>query len=221
MIFVIDFDGTLATEDTVDRLLQENADPSWETIEADWLQGQINAQECMQRQIRLLRLSPADMAAFAGTVDLDPFFPAFRKHVESFASLAVVSDGVDFTVRATLQRDGHGDLPVYANRLQFLHQDRLDLGFPHRNAECDGGNGVCKCAVANRLAGVHGGPVVLIGDGKSDACLARSADIVFAKSSLIRFCEEQGIDHIPFENFGDVLRTVRTWDMADRIKAFA
>lgn len=221
MIFVIDFDGTLATEDTVDRLLEEHADPTWEAIEADWLAGRIDAQECMQRQVRLLRLDTAAMNAFAANVTLDPHFAAFRVHVEAFAALAVVSDGIDFTVSTTLQRDGHDDLPVFANQLHFLDDDRLDLSFPHRETACAGGNGVCKCAVARNLAGEHGGPVVLIGDGKSDACLAKDADIVFAKGSLIRHCEEQGIDHIPFEHFGDVLRTVQAWNMADRMKALA
>lgn len=60
----------------------------------------------------------------------------------------------------------------------------------------------------------HGGPVVLVSDDKSDACLAAEADFVFAKSSLIKHCEVRGIPHTPFASFEDVLRVVSTWDIA-------
>ena len=70
---------------------------------------------------------------------------------------------------------------------------------------------MCKCAVARELSGPVGGPVVLVGDGKSDACLAGSADVVFAKSRLLDYCREQGIAHIPFTSFTDVLSIVKTW----------
>jgi len=53
--------------------------------------------------------------------------------------------------------------------------------------------------------------VVLIGDGKSDACLSLHADIVFAKSSLIKHCEKNNVKHHTFNTFDDVLKIVKTW----------
>jgi 2-hydroxy-3-keto-5-methylthiopentenyl-1-phosphate phosphatase len=84
------------------------------------------------------------------------------------------------------------------------------MSWPHKNPSCNAGNGVCKCKVAQDLSGGEK-PVVLIGDGKSDACLAKSADIVFAKGSLIKYCEANNIAHFKFQTFADVLTKVKTW----------
>ena len=219
MIFVIDFDGTLATEDTVDKLLEHHADPAWKDFEADWLEGRITALECMQRQIRLVEADHEVLRSFFEGIRLDPTFAAFYRHVRDYAALAIVSDGLDHTIHTALRGHHLESLPVFANQLHFVSPDRLELTFPHLRTDCDGGNGVCKCAVARRMAREHGGPVVLIGDGKSDACLAANADIVFAKDSLIRHCDAAAIPHIPFGNFDDVLRTVQSWDIADQLSA--
>lgn len=213
MIFILDFDGTLATEDTVDQLLEHHADPAWQDLEADWLAGRISALECMQNQVRLVSADHITLGKFFRNIRLDPHFDAFRRHVGRFAHLAVVSDGLDFAIHTALRHAGHDGLPVYANQLHFVSPDRLELTFPHRHAECGGGNGVCKCAVARQLAARHGGPIVLVGDGKSDACLAGIADVVFAKGSLIGHCLERGIAHTAVAHFGDVLQAVRAWDM--------
>jgi 2-hydroxy-3-keto-5-methylthiopentenyl-1-phosphate phosphatase len=101
-------------------------------------------------------------------------------------------------------------VPVYANRLIF-EPHGIDIAFPRRDSTCQAGNGVCKCAVARQLVGSAGAPVVLVGDGKSDFCLAGSADVVFAKGRLLDHCRRQGIAHVPFDTFADVLATVETW----------
>ncbi|MDF1481660.1 HAD-IB family phosphatase [Extensimonas sp. H3M7-6] len=217
MIFVIDFDGTVSTQDTVDQLLAQHADPAWQELEDAWLQDRISAVECMQGQIRLVRADARTLAAFYRSMRIDPNFRAFSEHVRSFAALAIVSDGLDQAIHACLGRHGISELPVYANHLERILPDRLELHFPLRQSSCQAGNGVCKCAVAQDLAAQHGGPtvpIVLVGDGKSDACLAARADIVFAKGSLIEHCRAQQIAHTPFETFADVLRVVRGWPQA-------
>lgn len=220
MLFVIDFDGTLAVDDTVDRLLEHYADPSWASLEADWLAGRITALECMGAQIGLVNADQVTLERFFRGIELDPHFPAFWDHVRPYAQVAVVSDGLDHAIHTALRGAGL-DLPVFANTLHFVGRDRLELSFPLRQTDCAGGNGVCKCAVARDLAKASGGPVVLIGDGKSDACLAARADIVFAKSSLLRHCQEQAIPHTPFEDFSDILRIVQAWSPAGKLPAIA
>lgn len=221
MIFIIDFDGTLATEDTVDTLLEHYAPPRWEELEADWLEGRISALECMREQIALVRADRITLGRFFQRIQLDSHFLDFWQHIRKFATAAVVSDGLDYAIQAALKGASLGDLPVFANQLNFVSPDRLELTFPHRQADCRGGNGVCKCAIAKQLAKCHGGPVVLVGDGKSDTCLAGVADVVFAKSSLLRHCAKQGIPYIEFENFSDVLNVVKTWAQDTSVKVIA
>ena len=212
MIFIIDFDGTLATQDTVDALLEKFAPAAWEAVENEWLTGRISAVECMRQQIRMVRSDRITLESFFRDIQLDPYFDAFQKHVGQFATLAVVSDGLDHAIKVALQHNGLAHLPIHANRLHFL-ADGIDISFPHLNPSCNAGNGVCKCAVAQNYAATSGRPIVLIGDGKSDACLAHQADVVFAKGSLIQYCAQHQIPHYPFQTFADVMSVVRDWSI--------
>ena len=210
MIFIIDFDGTLATKDTVDALLEKFAPATWEAVESEWLAGRISAVECMQQQIQMIKADRITLENFFRDIQLDPHFESFHQHVSQFATLAVVSDGLDHSIKVALQHNGLAHLPVHANHLHFL-TDGTDISFPHRNPSCNAGNGVCKCAVAQNYAATLGRHIVLVGDGKSDACLAHRADVVFAKGSLIDYCQQENIPHYAFKTFADVMSVVRHW----------
>lgn len=212
MLFIIDFDGTLAVHDTVDAILERFADPSWEQVEQDWLQGKISAVECMTRQLRMVRADNVTLENFFRGIQLDASFLPFYQHIRHLAAVAIVSDGLDHAIKIATRNAALPELPIYANRLHFVPEG-IDITFPHRQPDCAGGNGVCKCAVARDLAQGADGPVVLIGDGKSDACLARSADVVFAKGSLTRYCEQENIAHHRFQTFADVLAVVKQWPL--------
>jgi len=213
LLFVIDFDGTIAPTDTVDALLERFAEPEWRQIEEEWVRGGINSRQCMASQIALVRGERAELEEFLHSVDIDPSFEPFVRHVRQFAELAVVSDGLDDPIRHALCRLGV-PFRIYANRMGF-RPGGLSLSFPYSDAACAVGSGVCKCAVARSINAGRGLPTVLIGDGRSDYCLARSADFVFAKGSLRRMCEAENIIHTPFETFGDVLTIVRRWAAPD------
>lgn len=210
MLFVIDFDGTLALKDTVDTLLDRFAPAAWEDVEQEWLAGHITAVECMGQQIRMVRASREALDDFFGTIELDASFLPFYHHVCKYAAVAIVSDGLDYPIQIATHNAGLPNIPVFANRLDFVSEG-IDIAFSHLDAHCAAGNGVCKCAVARDLAQPLGGPLVLVGDGKSDICLAQRADVVFAKKSLLGYCVQQGIPHFPFDDFTDVLAVVETW----------
>src|ERR1700741_1989565 len=84
----------------------------------------------------------------------------------------------------------------------------LSIEFPYGEAACSGGG--------SEVSGGRGLETILIGDGRSDRCLARSADFVFATGALRKFCEVESIVHSPFESFGDVLSVVRRWNARGR-----
>jgi len=210
MLFVVDFDGTLACNDSVDKMLELYADPSWREIENEWIGGAITAVECMQCQLRLVKADRLTLETFFRGIQLDASFLPFLRHVQAFATVAIVSDGLDHAIATAVRNADFPRLPIYANHLHFL-PNGIDISYPHRDASCVAGNGVCKCAVADALAAESGRPIVLIGDGKSDACLAGQADVVFAKGSLVDHCMREGISFHRFQTFADVLRMVRKW----------
>jgi len=210
MLFVIDFDGTLARKDTVDTLLEKFAPATWKDVEQDWLDERITAVECMGRQIRMVRADRETLEDFFLSIELDASFLPFYQHVHRYAAVAIVSDGLDYPIQVATRKAGLPNIPVFANRLHFVAEG-IDISFPHLDAHCTAGNGVCKCAVARDLAQPLGGIMVLVGDGKSDTCLAHQADVVFAKKSLLTYCQEHDVPHIPFDSFDDVLAVVGKW----------
>jgi 2,3-diketo-5-methylthio-1-phosphopentane phosphatase len=217
VIFAIDFDGTLAVRDSVDALLESFADARWRQIEQDWLDGRITAVECMRRQLRLVKADRLTLETYFRSIQLDASFLPFLRHVRGFAEIAIISDGLAHSIATATRAANIPPLAIFANTLHFT-PDGLDISFPHRDPACADGNGVCKCAIARKLAAAAEGPIVLIGDGKSDACLAAHAEIVFAKSSLAKHCQHAGIPFHPFQTFADVLRVVKGWPQPAREK---
>jgi 2-hydroxy-3-keto-5-methylthiopentenyl-1-phosphate phosphatase len=212
MLFIIDFDGTVAPTDTVDALLERFADPEWRGIEEQWVNGQINSRECMARQLALVSADRPVLEAFLKSVAIDPAFPAFVRYASTFADLAIVSDGLDYPIRHALQRLDIPPIPIYANRLDFRPRG-LDISFPYTDPACAVKSGVCKCAVSRAVDAGRGLTTVLIGDGRSDQCIARQAGYVFARGSLLRFCREENISHMAFDSFADVLAVIRGWNV--------
>lgn len=206
---LVDFDGTMVPGDVTDHIYASFCDPKWLDLEAEWQSGRMTSRECMSRQVDMIRANPEDIARAVNERTIDPDFPAFVKKAQaSGIDIIVVSDGFDIAIETVLKRNGL-DLPYYANRLEWLGRDRWRLGFPNMKAECAPRAGNCKCA---QLAdGAR--RTVVIGDGRSDFCVASKADFILSKASLTRQCVEKNFRHIAIGGFADVLRLFDTWTM--------
>lgn len=204
----VDFDGTIAPVDTTDLLLERFAAPAWRDIEDEWKAGRIGSRECMVRQIDLVRATPAEMDAFIRTVDIDPGFRSFVSLFQRLGhALVVVSDGLDRTIRTVLDRSDI-NVAYFANHLQWRGEDRWRLAFPHARSDCAALSGNCKCSFAEgRPSELN----ILVGDGRSDFCLAGRADLVLAKASLLMHCRTTGLPHIAFENFAEATKLLARW----------
>jgi 2,3-diketo-5-methylthio-1-phosphopentane phosphatase len=204
----VDFDGTISVGDTTDLILEHFADPSWRTIEADWVAGRIGSRECLARQIDLIRATPQALDAFARDSAIDPHFVGFAALCATHGlPLAVVSDGLDRVATAMLTRAGL-DLPIVANHLAWLGADRWRLGFPHAREDCRAAAGHCKCA---SLAAEPETLRVLVGDGRSDFCAAATADLVIAKGALALYCGNHAIPFEPFVDFAGASTVLARW----------
>jgi 2-hydroxy-3-keto-5-methylthiopentenyl-1-phosphate phosphatase len=203
---VCDFDGTVTKEDTVDAIFARFAAPSWRDVEAQWEAGEIGSAECMRRQMELVDASLPELDAALDEMEIDEDFAAFHALCAGRGvEVAIVSDGVDYFIRRILARAGLPHIPVAANRLIQTGERRFTLAHPHKVQDCASGAGTCKCAIAARGPGER---AILIGDGRSDFCVAHEADIVFAKKSLLRYTREQGIAAIEYAAFAEVQAAV-------------
>ncbi len=198
----VDFDGTIADNDVTDVLLERFASPNWESIEQDWLSGKIGARECMMRQIALIKASPAELKKCLDEMKIDPAFPDFVHLLdEQGVDIAILSDGLDYSIRTILKRYGLENVKVFANRLLYAGNDNWQLQFPYKNVACPAGN--CKC---RHFANAGNGFTLYIGDGTSDFCAAGKADLVLAKGKLADYCAANSIDHIKVDNFAEIMQ---------------
>ncbi|MFI5012546.1 MAG: MtnX-like HAD-IB family phosphatase [Hyphomicrobiales bacterium] len=205
---LLDFDGTIAIEDTTDCLLERFAKPGWREIEEEWEAQRIGSRECMARQVDLVRASENELERFIAGVHIDPgFAPFVAACTAAQFNVMIVSDGLDRIVRGVVARAGVS-LPVTANRLEHLGGGRWRLAFPHANANCSSASGNCKCAHA---ASALRGPRIVVGDGRSDFCAANGADYVFAKGRLQAHCEENGIAHAPIADLTEATHLFNAW----------
>ncbi len=206
---LVDFDGTIATVDTTDLLLERFAEPGWLAIEEEWKANRIGSRECMIRQIDLVKATPEEYDDFVSSIEIDPGFPAFVAACKARGlEIVVVSAGLARTVGTVLERAGFGALPYLANRLQAVGSDRWRLTFPHARGDCQVLSGNCKCQFAEEA---RGSIRVVVGDGRSDFCVAGRADLVLAKGALVSHCRNNAIPHYAFTEFEEATDTFVRW----------
>lgn len=204
----VDFDGTIMLCDTTDYLFERFALPEWRAVEDEWAAGRIGSRECMAQQVALLRATKSELEAAAAELEIDPGFAGFLAMLRQLGvGATVVSDGLDIVIDLTLKRFGI-DLPRYANHLVQTGENTWRLEFPHGRADCAAGSGHCKCA---RLEAHRQQLSVVVGDGRSDFCIAGRADLVLAKSKLIGECEANGLPHLPFRDFAEATVLLEGW----------
>ncbi len=200
-----DFDGTIAVEDVIDSLLERYGRSGWAALERDWRAGRIGSRACMTGQVALLDMSQGELDEHLSQLWIDHAFPDFVAKARTLGvPIRVVSDGLDYAIRAILRRYGLDDLPVTANRLlPALPPQRWQLSSPHQVEGC--ASGTCKCACVARARADGGRRTLLIGDGASDFCAADHVDFVFAKNRLIEHCRAVGVPYMPITGFDDAL----------------
>ena len=210
--FLCDFDGTISPTDigaAFARAFSPGVAAEQEALLGPWVSGAIGHRELTEAQCGLLTATAEESLAFTRGFGLDPHFAPFVREARGRGDeVMVVSEGFDFYVADQLARAGLPDLPFAANRLRFAG-GRVAPEFPWGAAGC-GRCGNCKGqhVTAWRRRGYE---TVLVGDGLSDRCGAREADVVLARGGLLEWCAGAGIPARPFRDFADVAAIARGW----------
>lgn len=204
-----DFDGTVCQQDTLQWLLERHAPPHWLRLEQAWREGRLATQECLQQQLALITLTPADLQELLPHTRLTPGFTEFDAWRKSQGlPLTLLSDGMEPVIRAVLAHHGISQVTLCANQWQ-LEARPQQVRFPFAHAA----HPACAMCKGHYLqqARQPGCTLVYIGDGLSDRCAATQADELFAKQSLARHCQQQGIAYHPWLDFHDILPQLRRW----------
>ncbi|HEX9654561.1 MAG TPA: MtnX-like HAD-IB family phosphatase [bacterium] len=209
---ICDFDGTAAQNDVGNLLFHTFGDDRCPAAVNLWIEGKITSRECLMRECAATRVTKPELERFVDAQKLDPHFSDLVRYTGSQKiEIEIVSDGLDFYIERIL-KNHHLDSPlkIHANHLIFVDQNQIRAEFPYSEFTC-GHCGNCK-GYHVRRAKSDGSRVIYIGDGLSDRCGAREADVVFAKRGrdLLTFCRNNHIHHYEFENFLDVMNVIRS-----------
>jgi 2,3-diketo-5-methylthio-1-phosphopentane phosphatase len=216
--FFCDFDGTVTKEDVIDRILEEFADPAWREIEQSWVIGDIGSRDCLATQTRLIKAKKKDLFEFVEGIAIDETFIDFAIYCKNKnIKIAVLSDGVDLFIKSILNRWGLKDIEVFSNGLAHTN-GHFEMTFPYFRKDCSSQSGICKCRVMEELSSPEE-INVLVGDGRSDFCVASRAYLTFAKSTLLDFCGSEKIPYIEYREFGDITRWLRNQARQDSAAA--
>ena len=200
-----DFDGTVTKEDIIHKFITSFSKGDYTIAEGEWVRGEISSKECFNRQFKMIDgLDKDRFYNFIESIEIDPYFVEFYKYaVNNNKKLVIVSDGFNAFIEPVLKKHNI-NIPIFSNKLYTEEKDGqlyFRLEYPNIKKDCKIGLGVCKCDVAKSFTNKF----AYIGDGLSDRCISKNAEIVFAKKSLEKFCIKNGMPYVHFETFKEVL----------------
>ncbi len=213
-LVLCDFDGTISLEDVGIAMINAVGDPKGWELEMMWRRGEIGSKECLAGQWALMNWPPEKLEAFLDTLPLDGGFTRLAELCRKRgAKLVVVSDGLDLYLFPMLRRLGINAVPpgearspddveCYVNAASW-RDGRVHVEFPYASDLCD----LCANCKLEHLMRLrrHHRRVIYIGDGYSDRCPAKYADLVFAKAHLAEILEQERAPFIPFQRLDDVV----------------
>jgi len=203
VLFVMDFDGTITTEDCLRSVLKRHV-PAMPELEQAVREHRLSEAQMLERGVGLIDVPRAQLTQeFAALATLRRGFGEFlTRHLSRGGRAAVLSLGFAEGIQAVWRHEHLPAVPMLVSSLSGDPQSGYQLLVDQHFGDCPVcGPGMCKGPAVEALR-QPGDVVVAFGDGARDLCMARVADLVFARARLAELCE---LDGIPFHPLTDYL----------------
>ncbi|HEV8538101.1 MAG TPA: MtnX-like HAD-IB family phosphatase [Bacteroidota bacterium] len=216
-----DFDGTITLQDVGDAMFEEFGGVGCREIVREYQSGNISAVECFRRECAACgTVNLSALHEFLDRQEIDSTFVDFVSFCRARQlELCLLSDGMDYYISRILGRHGVGDVRFFANTLRLIPVDggshvRFEAHFPYTDEVCDR----CACCKRNHLLTMSADEdrIIYIGEGYSDRCPARFADVVFAKDELLKYCQAENISYYEYTSFGDIVERLQRLSGGER-----
>ncbi|MBN1300934.1 MAG: MtnX-like HAD-IB family phosphatase [Melioribacteraceae bacterium] len=201
----IDFDGTITTQDVGEQMFLKFGDArEARKIVERWISKEITSTQSWELLCATISdFNEEEFDVFLDEIIIDPTFFEFERYCnENGIALFVLSDGLDYYINRIFSKNNLDHLNVYSNRMIKTDDNKIKPVFPYSDEECK----MCANCKRNHIINNSSDDdiTVYIGDGYSDTCPAQYVDYIFAKNSLLKFCEKERISYFPFNNFGEI-----------------
>jgi 2-hydroxy-3-keto-5-methylthiopentenyl-1-phosphate phosphatase len=202
-----DFDGTITEEDASFFLLDAFAQGDWRRLFREYKEDRISVGEFNTRAFAMVKADKYTLLeALQGNVKVRAGFHELVNYcLEKGLRLVIVSNGLDFYIRAVLKELGLADLEVHAAQASF-HPAGMKVRYvgPDDKTVSDG----FKEAYMESFLRL-GYRVIYIGNGDSDIAPAKYAHRVFATGDLLAYGKENNLNCKPFKDFREVVEDLR------------
>jgi 2,3-diketo-5-methylthio-1-phosphopentane phosphatase len=207
---LIDFDDTAAEQNVAELLLKRFGNATWQEVRLRFRAGEINLKEYQEITFRNIQADQATLQDYVKAhANLRPYFRDLWDYCLAHGiPMAIVSQGLDFYIRALLDGEGFPQIPVYSVVTRFTPQGityQYDYTRPGQESR-----GNSKGLVVDRYR-QRGHYVFYVGDGISDFEAAGRTDLLFAHRTLADECVRQGIPFQPFTDFSVVLQALEEY----------
>jgi 2-hydroxy-3-keto-5-methylthiopentenyl-1-phosphate phosphatase len=216
MLAFLDYDGTLTTHEVNEIILQHFVGDAWKPLEVEAKADRMSHAECFDRQIGLIRAPRTELiGALTAEAEPAPGVPGFLAELGARGGRPViVSAGLREAIDTVWSRAGLPPVELHASELVGGGPEGgppYHLHFSDVLGDCPRcGPRACKGAALRSLR--RPGELVLVfGDGVSDLCPAREADLTFARGHLAKRCAAEGLEWRPLPDFTAVWPEVDEW----------
>ena len=209
-VIITDFDGTITNEDSNTLLEKMFGNAKSAEIEAAYTRGEKGGRETTEEHFKIINITQEEYYSFLdANIQVDPEFDAFLNLALSRnAHIYIVSGGYKQAIEHLLGKDRLTNVVISANELIEVG-NYIKPKFAFDKVECSevyGSCGNCKRLVIESIRKAVSKKLIYIGDGLTDRCAIKCVDFVFAKDTLISYCEEQNIPFKQFESFADITK---------------
>jgi len=201
-----DFDGTVTEEDTSFFLLDAFAQGDWRRLLREYKEHRISVGEFNTRAFAMVKDDkPTLLEALKGKVKVRTGLHELVNYcLKKGFRFVIVSNGLDFYIKAVLKDLGLENIEVHAAQASF-HPEGMKVQYVGPDGERLE-DGFKEAYIKSFLKLGYG--VIYMGNGDSDVAPAKYAHHVFATGELLAYCRENNLKYKPFENFIDVVRDI-------------
>jgi len=201
-----DFDGTITEEDASFFLLDAFAQGDWRQVLREYKEHRISVGEFNTRAFAMVK---ADKSTLLGAIKGKVKMRAGLHDLVAYCSrrgfrFVIVSNGLEFYIKAMLKDIGLENLEVHAAQSSF-HPEETEVQYigPDGNELDDG----LKEAYVKLFLN-QGYRVIYIGNGDSDILPAKYAHHILARGELLAYCKKNNLKYKPFNDLADVVRAL-------------
>jgi 2,3-diketo-5-methylthio-1-phosphopentane phosphatase len=214
----IDFDGTITKIDIGEWFTDTFGNPKEnKEIIRQWIENNISSPKSWYLMFEYVHFDEEVFNKFIGDVEIDKTFKEFIDYCnQNKFEVRILSDGFDLYINKILMKENLSEVEVYCNKAVLNSENKILPIFPYSDEECK----YCGNCKRNHILSHSSDDdyIIYIGDGYSDKCPIQFCDFVFAKDSLLKYCEINRITYFPFKDFNNVKMKLEVLKNRKRLK---